>query len=173
MFKSPHLRNTKNTERSVKYPEVWTHKGLFSIYFYKTSLRSIVIWSVMWSEVCSSSFREPSTPFANSTVNWQLKHINKAALSVLYAVHVRYRGQAGMQRWPGWSSVSQRSLTSLVSHGVFVEEVLSHATLRGSHAPQVGYPVTELFDGFNLLIQKMCFYEVTHLWIKRTECYSY
>lgn len=67
----------------------------------------------------------------------------------------------------------RRSLTALFGHGVFVKEVLSHAALRGSHAAQVRYPVSELFDRFDLLIQIMCFYEVTHLWIKWIGCYSY
>lgn len=81
-------------------------------------------------------------------------NINKAALSVLHAVHV-------------WG---KRSLTALISHGVFVKEVLSHAAISGSHSAQVGDPVRELFDRFNLLIQIMCFYEVAHLWgKKRTE----
>jgi len=56
------------------------------------------------------------------------------------------------------------SLTALLGHGVFVKEVFSHPVLRGSHTAQVGDPVCQLFDGLHLLIQIMCFYEVTHLW---------
>lgn len=42
--------------------------------------------------------------------------------------------------------VSQLSLAAFFSHGVFVEEVLSQATLWSSHTAQVGDPVSELFD---------------------------
>lgn len=81
-------------------------------------------------------------------------------------------GEGGMQLWPGWSSVSQYILTALISHGVFVKEVLSHAALRGSHAAQVGDPVSQLFDRFDLLIQKMCFNEVTQLWGKKDRMFN-
>lgn len=50
-----------------------------------------------------------------------------------------------------------------VPEGVLVEQVLGHAVLRGPHLPQVGNMVTQLLDGFHLLIQVVSLNEVTQL----------
>lgn len=57
----------------------------------------------------------------------------------------------------------QLCLTALLAHGVFVEQVLSHAVLRSSQTTQVWDPVSQLFDGFHLLVQEMRVDEVAHL----------
>lgn len=50
-----------------------------------------------------------------------------------------------------------------VAKGVLVKEVLCHAILWCPHLPQVGHMVTQLLDGFDLLIQVMSLNEVTQL----------
>ena len=50
-----------------------------------------------------------------------------------------------------------------MSQGVLVKEVLCHARSRGPHLAQVGYVVTQFFDGFHLLIQVMSLNEITQL----------
>lgn len=50
-----------------------------------------------------------------------------------------------------------------VVEGVLVEQILCHAVLGGPHPPQVGHMVTQLLDGFHLLIQVMGLNEVTQL----------
>lgn len=50
-----------------------------------------------------------------------------------------------------------------VPKGVLVEEILCHAVFGGPHLPQVGHMVTQLLDGFHLLIQVVGLNEVTQL----------
>lgn len=50
-----------------------------------------------------------------------------------------------------------------VPEGVLVEEILCHAVFGGPHLPQVGHVVTQLLDGFHLLIQVVGLNEVTQL----------
>lgn len=54
-------------------------------------------------------------------------------------------------------------LTAFFAQSMFVEQVLGHAILRSSHAPQVGDPVWQLFDGLHLLVQVVSLNEITHL----------
>ena len=56
-------------------------------------------------------------------------------------------------------------LALTVSQGVLVKEVLCHARSRGPHLAQVGYVVTQFFDGFHLLIQVMSLNEITQMGI--------
>lgn len=46
---------------------------------------------------------------------------------------------------------------------MFVKQVFRHAVLRSSHAPQVGHPVCQFFDGLHLLVQEICLNEITQL----------
>lgn len=54
-------------------------------------------------------------------------------------------------------------LAAFLAKGVFVKQVFSHAVFRSSHAPQVGHPVCQFFDGLHLLVQEMCLDEITQL----------
>lgn len=54
-------------------------------------------------------------------------------------------------------------LAALFAKGVFVEQVFRHAVLRCPHAPQVGHPVCQFFDGLYLLVQVMSLNEITQL----------
>lgn len=54
-------------------------------------------------------------------------------------------------------------LAAFFAEGVFVEQVFGHAVLRGSHAPQVGHPVRQFFDGLHLLVQEMRLDEIAQL----------
>lgn len=55
------------------------------------------------------------------------------------------------------------ALIVTVPKGVLVKEVLCHAILGCPHLPQVGDMVTQLLDGFDLLIQVVSLNEVTQL----------
>ena len=46
---------------------------------------------------------------------------------------------------------------------MLIKEILCHARFGGPHLAQVGYVVTQFFDGFHLLIQVMSLNEVTQL----------
>lgn len=56
-------------------------------------------------------------------------------------------------------------LAALFAQSVFVKQVLGHAILRCAHAPQVGHPVGQLFDGLDLLVQEMCLEMVAQMWV--------
>lgn len=53
-------------------------------------------------------------------------------------------------------------LAAVFAEGVFVKQVFSHPAWS-SHAPQVGHPVCQFFDGLHLLVQEMCLDEITQL----------
>lgn len=55
------------------------------------------------------------------------------------------------------------NLAAVFAQGVFVEQVLCHSILRRTHAAQVGHPVRQFFDGFDLLVQEVCLDEIAHL----------
>lgn len=57
----------------------------------------------------------------------------------------------------------RRRLHALLAQGVFVKQVLGHSILGSPHAAQVGHPVGKLLDRLHLLIQEVCFDEVTQL----------
>lgn len=54
-------------------------------------------------------------------------------------------------------------LAAFFAKGVFIKQVFGHAILRSSHAPQVGHPVCQFFDGLHLLVQEMCLNKITQL----------
>lgn len=60
-----------------------------------------------------------------------------------------------------------RDLAAFFAQGVFVKQVLGHAVLGSTHAAQVGHPVSQLFDGFHLLVQEMCLKMIAQLKNKR------
>lgn len=54
-------------------------------------------------------------------------------------------------------------LAALFAKSVFVKQVFGHAVLGGPHAPQVGHPVCQFFDGLHLLVQEICLDEIAQL----------
>lgn len=63
----------------------------------------------------------------------------------------------------GWGKLAWDLALVTLSQGVLVKEILCHARFGGPHPAQVGYVVTQFFDGFHLLIQVMSLEEVTQL----------
>jgi len=63
----------------------------------------------------------------------------------------------------GWLFGKTSALIVTVPESVLVKEVLCHAVFWCPHLPQVGHMVTQLFDGFHLLIQVVSLNEVTQL----------
>lgn len=54
-------------------------------------------------------------------------------------------------------------LAALFAKSVFVKQVFGHAVLGSPHAPQVGHPVCQFFDGLHLLVQEICLDEIAQL----------
>lgn len=62
-----------------------------------------------------------------------------------------------------YANVICGALAAFFAQSVFVEQVLRHAILRGTHAAQICHPVGQLFDGLHLLVQEVCLDEIIQL----------
>lgn len=68
-----------------------------------------------------------------------------------------------MQIYTQKASLTFCHLAALFAESVFVKQVFGHAVLGSPHAPQVGHPVRQFFDGLHLLIQEICLDEIAQL----------